>query len=41
MPQPILTTDRLVIRELDEIDIDALYVIFSHPEVMRYWASSP
>ncbi|MBX3050958.1 MAG: GNAT family N-acetyltransferase [Caldilineaceae bacterium] len=41
MTQQILTTDRLVIRELDGRDIDALYAIFSHPEVMRYWASPP
>jgi len=33
-----LPTDRLTLRFLDEADLPALYSIFSHPEVMRYWA---
>lgn len=38
---PIIETERLIIRELTEGDIPALFAIFSHPEVMRYWASPP
>lgn len=37
----VLETDRLRIRQLTEADIPAIYAIFSHPEVMRYWASPP
>jgi len=34
---PSLFTERLVLRGLMERDIDALFAIFSDPEVMRYW----
>lgn len=34
---PSLVTERLVLRWLTERDIDALFAIFSDPEVMRYW----
>ena len=34
-------TQRLTIRQLTDADAPALYAIFSHPEVMRYWASLP
>src|SRR5262245_36191737 len=34
---PVLTTDRLVLRGLTDRDIEALFYIFSDPEVMRYW----
>ena len=36
-----LTTPRLAVRPLIEADVPALFAIFSHPEVMRYWSSPP
>ena len=38
---PIITTPRLVLRWISEDDIDALFEIFSDPQVMRYWSSGP
>lgn len=38
---PIITTPRLVLRWISEDDVDALYEVFSHPQVMRYWSSGP
>ncbi|MGE5222108.1 MAG: GNAT family N-acetyltransferase [Omnitrophica WOR_2 bacterium] len=32
-----ITTERLSLRFLSEADLPALYDIYSHPEVMRYW----
>ena len=32
-----ISTERLTLRFLNEADEPALYDIFSHPEVMRYW----
>jgi ribosomal-protein-alanine N-acetyltransferase len=37
----VLATERLTLRFLTDADLSALYEIFSHPEVMRYWASPP
>jgi [ribosomal protein S5]-alanine N-acetyltransferase len=37
----VLQTDRLTLRCLTEADAVAFFEIFSHPEVMRYWASPP
>lgn len=37
----VLATERLTIRRLSEADIPAIFGIFSHPEVMRYWSSPP
>lgn len=37
----IFETERLRIRRLIDEDAPALYAIFSHPEVMRYWSSLP
>jgi RimJ/RimL family protein N-acetyltransferase len=34
---PSIFTERLVLRWLTERDVDALFAIFSNPEVMRYW----
>ncbi len=40
--QPItLVAPRLLLRPLTEADAPALFAIFSHPEVMRYWSSPP
>lgn len=38
---PTITADRVSLRWLDERDVDALFTIFSDPEVMRYWSSPP
>ena len=38
---PIIETNRVRLRWVDENDVDALYRIFSHPEVMRYWGTPP
>lgn len=35
----IIPTQRLTLRLLSETDAPALFEIFSHPEVMRYWSS--
>jgi RimJ/RimL family protein N-acetyltransferase len=34
-----VTTPRLMLRNLMKADVPALFDIFSHPEVMRYWSS--
>ena len=34
-----LNTKRMRLRSLTDVDIDALYRIFSHPEVVRYWGA--
>ena len=40
--QPIvIPTKRLTLRFLRETDLAAVYDIFSHPEVMRYWSYPP
>jgi RimJ/RimL family protein N-acetyltransferase len=33
-----ILTPRLALRTLTQADVPALYEIFSHPEVMRYWS---
>jgi len=38
---PTINTDRVRLRWMSDADIDALYTIFSNPEVMRYWSSPP
>jgi len=37
----VLTTERLILRWMDERDIDAHYAVFADPEVTRYWSGSP
>ena len=40
--QPIvIPTKRLTLRFLNETDLPAVYEMFSHPEVMRYWSYPP
>jgi ribosomal-protein-alanine N-acetyltransferase len=34
---PTINADRVCLRCVTEDDVDALFRIFSHPEVMRYW----
>lgn len=36
---PTISAERVHLRELSEKDVPALYTVFSHPEVMRYWSS--
>jgi RimJ/RimL family protein N-acetyltransferase len=38
---PTLRAQRVVLRELTEHDVKALFEIFSDPAVMRYWSSPP
>lgn len=38
---PKLRTARLDLRAIDTGDIDALFSIFSEPQVMRYWSRGP
>ena len=38
---PTIPALRVVLRHLTEDDVDALFVIFSNPEVMRYWSTLP
>ena len=42
MPHDLaIHTRRLLLRPLQPGDVDALFGIFSHPEVMRYWSTPP
>jgi ribosomal-protein-alanine N-acetyltransferase len=38
---PVLETDRLVLRQITLDDAEALFQIYSDPQVMRYWGSAP
>lgn len=38
---PVLTGQRVRLRGPRAQDIDALFALFSHPDVMRYWSSAP
>lgn len=38
---PTITADRISLRWLTERDVGSLFSIFSDPEVMRYWSSTP
>ena len=38
---PTLEADRVQLRELNDNDVDALFSIFSNPQVMRYWSTPP
>jgi RimJ/RimL family protein N-acetyltransferase len=38
---PTIDASRVSLRWISEGDVDALYRIFSHPEVMRYWGTPP
>jgi len=41
MKYPELTTERLLLRSTSEADIDAIYSIFSDPDVTRYYDIDP
>jgi ribosomal-protein-alanine N-acetyltransferase len=38
---PTINAKRVRLRWVTEADVDALYRIFSNPEVMRYWSTPP
>jgi ribosomal-protein-alanine N-acetyltransferase len=38
---PTLPAARVCLRWLAEADVDALFTVFSDPDVMRYWSSLP
>jgi len=38
---PTINASRVSLRWISEEDVDALYRIFSHAEVMRYWGTPP
>lgn len=38
---PTIDARRVRLRWMTEGDVESLYAIFSHPEVMRYWSSLP
>lgn len=38
---PTINGDRICLRRLTAGDVDSLFSIFSDPEVMRYWSSTP
>jgi RimJ/RimL family protein N-acetyltransferase len=38
---PTIDATRIRLRLITEDDVDAIYRIFSHPEVMRYWSTPP
>lgn len=38
---PILESDCIRLRGVREDDIDDLYILFSNPDVMRYWSRGP
>ncbi len=38
---PTIDARRISLRWISEDDVDALYTVFSDPEVMRYWSTPP
>lgn len=38
---PTINATRVCLRSMFEKDVDALYTIFSDPQVMRYWSTLP
>lgn len=38
---PTIDAPRISLRWISEDDVDALYTVFSDPEVMRYWSTPP
>lgn len=41
IPLPIIPAQRIRLRGLSRLDVDAIYEIFSDPAVMRYWSTTP
>ncbi len=38
---PTITTPRLALRLISDEDVEAIFEVFSDPEVMRYWSTPP
>lgn len=38
---PIIESERVCLREIEEADVEQLFAIFSDPTVMRYWSTPP
>ncbi|MDQ2855912.1 MAG: GNAT family N-acetyltransferase [Acidobacteriota bacterium] len=38
---PTIEAGRVILRWIREEDVDSLFAIFSDPEVMRYWSTTP
>ena len=38
---PLIDASRIRLRRVTDDDVESLYRIFSNPEVMRYWSSTP
>ena len=38
---PRIDANRVSLRWISEVDVDAFYAIYSNPEVMRYWSTPP
>lgn len=38
---PTIKSKRVLLRRITEADLDALFMIFSDPQVMRYWSTPP
>lgn len=38
---PTIAGSRVVLRSLRDSDVPALFAVFSHPQVMRYWSTPP
>ena len=41
LPEPVVYTSRLILREAFAHDVNALHEIFSNDDVMRYWSHPP
>ena len=38
---PTIEASRVILRRMVEEDVEALYTIFSDPQVMQYWSTTP
>jgi RimJ/RimL family protein N-acetyltransferase len=38
---PTINASRIRLRPIASTDVDAMYMVFSNPEVMRYWSTPP
>jgi len=38
---PTIEAERVLLRQIDDGDLSSLYTVFSDPQVMRYWSSTP
>jgi ribosomal-protein-alanine N-acetyltransferase len=41
IPFPVIETERLMLRELTDADVNEIFVFRSHPEIMRYLDRAP